>query len=414
LASCGGGDPFDQGGNIPIGTNIDSAAVVINAPVKGIAPSTTASGTGNFTASAVSWSPNNNPFLGGTVYTAAVTLTANSGYTFSGLNSATINRQNAAESNNTGTNVTLSYTFPATNTKIVTNMTITSQPTKMTYTHDDPLDLSGLTVRLTYDDTTTEDVAASNFAVKNITANPAHGNILDHLTHNGQSVKITYGGLTRDTSVLSVSVPTFTTIAAFKTWLDAQPANTAATAYNVKVNIANLGGNNNTAGSLGNALYTNRSPAKYVNLDLSGSTITGIGDYAFYECTSLTSVTIGNRVTTIEDVAFLGCTSLTGITIPNSVTSIGEGDFGYCVSLTSVTIGSGVTSIGLTAFQFCISLTSVTFTTGSNIANTNFGDNAFPEGSNGFGGNTLRTAYNTGRAGTYTRAANGSTWTKSS
>jgi len=55
------------------------------------------------------------------------------------------------------------------------------------------------------------------------------------------------------------------------------------------------------------------------------------------------------------------------------------------------------------------------FTTGSNISDTNFGTNAFPEGSSpGMGGNTLKTAYNNAnpKAGEYTRAANGSVWTK--
>jgi len=37
---------------------------------------------------------------------------------------------------------------------------------------------------------------------------------------------------------------------------------------------------------------------------------------------------------------------------------------------------------------------------------------AFPEGSTGSGGNTLKAAYATGKAGTYTRAANGNTWSK--
>jgi hypothetical protein len=203
------------------------------------------------------------------------------------------------------------------------------------------------------------------------------------------------------------------TIAAFKTWLDAQSANTEATAYNVKLNVGDLGGGSTTAGSLGNALYTNRSPAKYVNLDLSGSAITSIERRAFGDC-YLTSVTIPNSVTSIGDAAFGNCYSLTSVTIPNNVTTIGQQAFYGCTRITSVTIPAGVTSIRGAAFYGCTSLTSVIFATGSNIPNANFGDWAFPEGSNGDGGNTLKTAYSTGRAGTYTRAANGSTWMKSS
>jgi len=60
----------------------------------------------------------------------------------------------------------------------------------------------------------------------------------------------------------------------------------------------------------------------------------------------------------------------------------------------------------------CTKLNSVTFATGSNITDASFGSEVFPEGTKGDGGNTLKTAYKTGKAGTYTRAANGSTWTK--
>ena len=88
--------------------------------------------------------------------------------------------------------------------------------------------------------------------------------------------------------------------------------------------------------------------------------VTSIGNDAFENCSSLTSVTIGNSVTSIGAWAFGGCSSLTSVTIPNSVTSIGNYAFEYCRSLTSVTIGNSVTSIGQSAFYHCSSLTSVT------------------------------------------------------
>ncbi len=50
--------------------------------------------------------------------------------------------------------------------------------------------------------------------------------------------------------------------------------------------------------------------------------VTSIGEAAFYECSGLTSVTIGNSVTTIGRSAFCYCSGLTSVTIPNSVTSI--------------------------------------------------------------------------------------------
>ena len=88
--------------------------------------------------------------------------------------------------------------------------------------------------------------------------------------------------------------------------------------------------------------------------------VTTIGEYAFSECRSLTSVTIGNSVRTIDKCAFYICSSLTSVTIPNSVTTIWMNAFSACRSLTSVTIGNGVTIIGEHAFSECGSLTSVT------------------------------------------------------
>ena len=91
--------------------------------------------------------------------------------------------------------------------------------------------------------------------------------------------------------------------------------------------------------------------------DLQG--VTSIGERAFYNCRSLTSVTIGNSVTSIGSSAFSGCSSLTSVTIPDSVTSIGSSAFSGCSSLTSVTIGNSVTSIGDEAFSGCYKLVEV-------------------------------------------------------
>ena len=91
-----------------------------------------------------------------------------------------------------------------------------------------------------------------------------------------------------------------------------------------------------------------------------GNSVTSIGDHAFYGCSGMTSVTIGNSVKSIGQSAFEGCSGLTSVTIPNSVTSIGERAFYNCSGLTSVTIGNSVESIGREAFQHCLGLTSVT------------------------------------------------------
>ncbi len=88
--------------------------------------------------------------------------------------------------------------------------------------------------------------------------------------------------------------------------------------------------------------------------------VINIGNYAFHECSGLTFVTIGNSVTNIGHDAFRGCRGLTSIDIPSSVTSIRESTFSSCRALTSVAIPSCVTWIGDFAFQDCSSLTSIT------------------------------------------------------
>ena len=87
--------------------------------------------------------------------------------------------------------------------------------------------------------------------------------------------------------------------------------------------------------------------------------VTSIGDYAFDNCTSLTSIEIPSGVTSIGDGAFAYCTSLTSIEIPSGVTSIRDHAFDNCTSLTSIEIPSGVTSIGNSAFKNCTSLASI-------------------------------------------------------
>jgi hypothetical protein len=164
---------------------------------------------------------------------------------------------------------------------------------------------------------------------------------------------------------------TFTTIPEFNTWLGNQPVNTKETAYNVNINISNLGGTSSTSSSLGGVLR-NRSN-KYVNINLSGSTITAIPSDSFASCSTLAGVTIGGSVTSIGNNAFYPCVNLTSVTILNSVTSIGSQAFRGCTSLTSVTMGSGVTNIGSSAFYGCTLLTSVTI--GSSV--TSIGSEAF-------------------------------------
>ena len=103
------------------------------------------------------------------------------------------------------------------------------------------------------------------------------------------------------------------------------------------------------------------------------SSVTSIGWYAFEDCSGLTSFTLPSSVTSIGYRAFYGCSGLTSLTIPSSVTSIGYKAFAYCSGLTSLTLPSSVTSIGDEAFVYCSGLTSLTLP--SSV--TSIGDEAF-------------------------------------
>jgi hypothetical protein len=65
---------------------------------------------------------------------------------------------------------------------------------------------------------------------------------------------------------------------------------------------------------------------------------------------TIPSTTNGLPVTSIAGNAFWDCYSLTSLTIPNSFTTIGGYAFGWCTNLTNVMIGNSVTNIGAWAF----------------------------------------------------------------
>lgn len=63
-----------------------------------------------------------------------------------------------------------------------------------------------------------------------------------------------------------------------------------------------------------------------------------------------------DSVISVGDYAFRNCTGLTSVTIPGSVLSIGYGAFSYCTGLSGVTIDEGVSIIQGTAFYGCSGL----------------------------------------------------------
>lgn len=97
---------------------------------------------------------------------------------------------------------------------------------------------------------------------------------------------------------------------------------------------------------------------------IMGSSITSIGDNAFYRCTNMTEATIGQDVVSLGEYAFGRCGSLTEITIPDSVESLGDHAFYYCSGLTKIVIPDTVLSMGSYCFSNCTGLTDVTIGNG--------------------------------------------------
>lgn len=124
--------------------------------------------------------------------------------------------------------------------------------------------------------------------------------------------------------------------------------------------------------------------------------ITSIGDFTFYGCSNITSVSIPYSVKSIGRYAFYLCESITDVTIPESVTKIGNYAFRDCRNLTNITIPESVTNLGSCAFYNCDKIESITipgsiktiasnaFSDCDNLINVTIQDGVTGIGSNAF------------------------------
>ena len=87
--------------------------------------------------------------------------------------------------------------------------------------------------------------------------------------------------------------------------------------------------------------------------------ITSIGDFAFYRCGNLTSVSLPNSLERIGSAVFFECSSLTSLVIPDNVTNIDSDLCAFCSSLKTVKLPKRLMSCGGALFAGCTSLTSV-------------------------------------------------------
>lgn len=145
-------------------------------------------------------------------------------------------------------------------------------------------------------------------------------------------------------------------------------------------NVTSIGSNVFTGCSSIKTLYYNSpvpvsdGPWGSVEEVKIGSDTTRIEDNAFYEYSTLTSVTMSDGITSIGASAFEGC-GISYIGIPDSVTEIGSGAFLYCENLTEVDMPTNITSIAEGTFSQCSGLTDITIPDGVEV----IGEHAFAD-----------------------------------
>jgi hypothetical protein len=158
--------------------------------------------------------------------------------------------------------------------------------------------------------------------------------------------------------------------------------NTSLTSVTIPNTITNIGDEAFEDCIFLNAITVNSGNPAYISVAgvLFNTNQTTLIQYPLHK--SGISYTIPNSVTTIGDGAFAVSDYLTSITIPNGVTTIGSGAFYFC-PLTSVTIPNSVTTIGGGAFEECVNMTTATIGTGLiNLESYAFSECALSHGDN--------------------------------
>lgn len=184
----------------------ESVALNIAAPAKNGTPVTAVEGT-EYNGT-ITWSPADNIFKAETVYTANVALTPKAGYQFADGLTATVNG-NAATVSKSESGVIVSYTFPATEGKVLQGIEITNQPTKTEYIQGDVIDTAGLEVTASYDDSTT--AVVTGWTISPETAEAAGSNTIT-VTYEGKTATFTVNAAKNAVKSIAVTtLPTKTT-----------------------------------------------------------------------------------------------------------------------------------------------------------------------------------------------------------
>lgn len=264
---------------------------------------------------------------------------------------------------------------------VLTGMTVETLPDKTEYIRGESLDLTGLTLKLTYSDGSTR-VIEEGFQVSGLSS----------ATSGKQTLTVTYEGFTATFTVtVKPIILASGTCGDNLTWtLDELGLLTISgtgvmysydNAYNYSPWYSYHGITTivveNGVTSIGTAAFAD-CYATSVSLPEG---LTAIGKYAFENCVFLENITIPETVNYIGDWAFsssgltsirlpqgitaipwncfLWCDALETVELPASLTTIDQGAFHGCSALKSIAIPEGVTTIGAEAFQYCYALESI-------------------------------------------------------
>ena len=224
-------------------------------------------------------------------------------------------------------------------TRELVSIEISSNPTKTSYEIDESLDTSGLKLKLTYSDNSTETIT-SGFSVSGFSSTTA----------GTKTVTVTYQGYT-DTFTVTVNDPSISIVAEGECkynlyWiLDS----------NGKLTIKGTG-------RMYDYDYRDYPWWQYKNkiktIEILDG-VTSVGKLAFQNCDNLTSVEFPSTMTSIGGQSFESCNSLKSVTILGNDAIIGGHAFNNCTALESLVLSEGVVEIGSQAFYDCPSLTTL-------------------------------------------------------
>ena len=92
-----------------------------------------------------------------------------------------------------------------------------------------------------------------------------------------------------------------------------------------------------------------------------GKSVKGVGVYAFYGCTGMSSISLGNGLNIIGDYAFANCLTMTSVNLDriSNLTTISDYAFANCQSMEKFTVPINVTTIGNNVFEDCYSMIGI-------------------------------------------------------